>query len=122
MCIGKTIVVAIAGLYLSINLTVHSQTVSGGGFVLGAPHPIWDEFSTNFGSPICSAEHYTDFFGGAFERDWWAWFGGADMLEIGYLRQEVTIPCGTAMLTFWLDITANKGNGGDCLMVLLDRY
>ena len=37
MCIGKPIVVAIAGLYLSINLTALAQIVSDGGFELGAP-------------------------------------------------------------------------------------
>ncbi len=121
MCIGKIIVVAITGLYLSISLTAHAQIVADGGFELGAPNPVWDEFSTNFDSPICSVDQCTGFFGGAFEGDWWAWFGGANMLEIGYLRQEVTIPSGTATLTFWLDITANSGNGGDCMTVSLDR-
>lgn len=121
MCRGKTIVVAIGGLYLSVNLTAHAQIVADGGFELGAPNPVWDEFSTNFSSPICSADQCTDFFGDAFEGDWWAWFGGANMLEIGYLRQDVTIPSGTAMLTFWLDITANSGNGVDFLTVSLDR-
>ncbi len=121
MCIGKTIVVAIAGLYLSINFTAHAQIVADGGFEMGSPNPVWDEFSTNFGSPICSAGTCTDFFGDAFEGDWWAWFGGATMLEIGYLRQEVTIPSGTAMLTFWLDITADSGNGVDFLTVSLDQ-
>ena len=118
---GKTIVVAITGIYLSINLTAHAQIVADGGFELGSPNAAWDEFSTNFGSPICSAGTCTDFFGDAFEGDWWAWFGGATMREIGYLRQEVTIPSGTAILTFWLDITANSGNDVDFLTVSLDR-
>ena len=121
MSIGKTLVVAISGIYLAINLSAHAQIVADGGFELGTPNPSWDEFSSNFGSPICSAGQCTDFFGDAFEGDWWAWFGGATMLEIGYLRQEVTIPSGTATLTFWLDITANSGNGTDFMSVSVDR-
>ena len=121
MCTGKTIVVAVAGLYLSINLTAHAQIVADGGFELGTPNPSWDEFSMNFASPICNLANCGSFFGGPLEGDWWAWFGGATMLEIGYLRQEVTIPSGTATLTFWLDITANSGNETDFMTVSIDR-
>ena len=120
MSIGKTFVVALVGSYLSINLSAHAQIVADGGFELGTPNPSWDEFSQNFDSPICSGATCTDFFGDAFEGEWWAWFGGAQQGEVGYLRQEVTIPSGPATLTFWLDITANSGNGSDRFSVSMD--
>ena len=117
---SRNMLVAIAMVWLSINLTAHAQIVADGGFEQGTPNPFWDEFSTNFASPICSQVQCGGFFGGPFEGDWWAWFGGTTVLEIGSLSQQVTIPSGTATLIFWLDITAASGNGFDFLTVSLD--
>ena len=117
---NRTILATIAVLWLSINLTAHAQIVADGGLELGTPNPFWDESSTNFASPICNQAQCGDFFGGPFKGDWWAWFGGTTFLEIGSLSQQVTIPTGTATLTFWLDITAASGNGVDFLTVSLD--
>ncbi len=117
---NRTILVTIAALWLSINVTAQAQIVSDGGLELGTPNPIWYESSTNFASPICNQAQCGSFFGGPFEGDWWAWFGGTTVLEIGSLSQPVTIPSGTATLTFLLDITAASGNGVDFLTVSLD--
>ena len=94
--------------------------VPDGGFEEGAPNPFWEEFSKNFASPICNAERCGDFFGDAFEGDWWVWFGGPEESETGWVFQEITIPAGTATLRFWLDINRNSGNGEDCMTVTLD--
>ena len=106
--------------WLSMASVSPAQIVADGGFEQGRPNPDWTESSTNFGSPICSIQSCTGFFGGAFQGQWWAWFGGATQLEIGSLSQPVTIPIGTATLSFRLDITAASGNGVDILSVSLD--
>ena len=115
----KIALVAVAAAILSY-ASASAQIVADGGFEQGTPNPVWDEFSENFASPICSANSCTDFFGGAFEGDWWAWFGGATRSETAYLRQQVTIPVGTATLSFHLDITSSSGNGSDFMTVSLD--
>lgn len=103
-----------------LGVQVNAQIVADGGFELGRPNPVWEEFSLNFGSPICSTQICGGFFGGAFEGQWWAWFGGTTKLEIGSLSQEVTIPSGIATLSFWLDINEASGNGTDFLTVSVD--
>ncbi|MCH8252162.1 MAG: hypothetical protein IID36_06895 [Planctomycetes bacterium] len=112
--------IASAFVAFSFNLTAHAQIVADGGFELGSPSPVWDESSTNFGSPICNTMQCGTFFGKPFEGDWWAWFGGSPVLEIGMLSQEVTIATGTATLIFQLDITQANGNGTDFLTVKID--
>jgi len=109
-------------MFLSIcgTATSSAQIVADGGLEEGRPNPFWEESSTNFGSPICSAATCTDFFGDAFEGEWWAWFGGSPQKEIGSISQEVIIPAGSATLSFWLDITLAGGNGVDFLTASLD--
>lgn len=106
---------------LLVHQPAGAQIVADGGLELGTPNPFWEESSTNYSSPICSAQTCTDFFGEAYEGDWWAWFGGSAQLEIGSLTQEVTIPTGQATLTFWLDITLANGGGQDFLTVSIDE-
>ena len=101
--------VAWAVVAFLFNLTARAQIVADGGFELGSPSPVWDESSTNFGSPICNTMQCGTFFGKPFEGDWWAWFGGSPVLESGMLSQEVTIATGTATLIFQLDITQANG-------------
>ncbi len=116
---NKMTLVATAVAILSCT-SAAAQIVADGGFELGTPNPVWDEFSKNFPSPICNIDRCGDFFGDPFEGDWWAWFGGATMHEVAYLRQQVTIPAGTATLSFYLDITSSSGNGSDFMSVSLD--
>jgi hypothetical protein len=118
--VKRQLLIVLAAGCLFAERPAGAQIVADGGLEEGTPNPFWEEFSKNFGSPICSAETCTDFFGDAFEGDWWAWFGGAVQLEIGSLSQEVTIPPGTAALTFWLDTTMAGGNGEDFLTVSID--
>ena len=106
---------------LWIHPSADAQVVADGGLELGTPNPEWDEASDNFGSPICSVQSCTGFFGSAHEGTWWAWFGGSSQQESGSLMQEVPIPAGQATLTFWLDITLANGAGQDFLTVSIDE-
>ncbi len=112
--------VALLVVWGSMASVSRAQIVADGGLEQGRPNPDWNESSTNFGSPSCSVQSCTGFFGGAFQGQWWAWFGGATQLEMGSLSQPVTIPIGTATLSFRLDITAASGNGVDFLTASLD--
>ena len=95
--------------------------VKDGGFEQGSPNPVWNEFSSNFGTPLCTTED-CGFGGGAGPHggNWWAWFGGLDVPEIGSVTQEVIIPAGTSELSFWLEIPIGSGTGGDFLQVSID--
>ena len=87
--------------------------VGDGSFETGTPNASWEEFSTNFGTPLCDA--VCGLGGGTGPRTgaWWAWFGGTTAAETGIITQSVTIPSGSAELTFWLEIpaTATGTNG-----------
>jgi hypothetical protein len=90
--------------------------VQDGSFEAGTPNPVWDEFSTNFGTPLCDANC-----GGppAHTGSWHAWFGGIAAAEQGSVDQDVTIPTGAATLSFWLLMGATPGASGS-LEVSLD--
>lgn len=80
-------------------------------FELYTPNPYWDEYSTNFGTPLCNANCGTNM---ANSGSVWAWFGGTSAHEVGMLSQTVTIPNGySALLEFYL--WADVSRGGMCL-------
>jgi subtilisin-like proprotein convertase family protein len=87
--------------------------VGDGSFETGTPNASWEEFSANFGTPLCDAVCGTGGGTGPRTGAWWAWFGGTTAAETGILTQTVTIPSGSAELTFWLEIppTATGTNG-----------
>jgi subtilisin-like proprotein convertase family protein len=87
--------------------------VGDGSFETGTPNASWEEFSANFGTPLCDAVCGTGGGTGPRTGAWWAWFGGTTAAETGILTQTVTIPSGTAELSFWLEIppTATGTNG-----------
>lgn len=111
---------AVFGLTFVV-MPLSADIVADGGFEKGTPNPDWEEFSENFPSPICNVQRCGKFFGEPHGGDWWAWFGGSLVEDTSYLRQEVTIPAGTATLSFWLDITAQSGNGVDGFKVSVDE-
>jgi hypothetical protein len=82
----------------------------------------WTEFSTNFGTPLCSLGACGT--GGGtppFEGDIWAWFGGiSGTSEDGSVEQSVVIPAGSTTMTFWYQHNASSGNGTDFMRVLVD--
>jgi hypothetical protein len=95
------------------SLETQGPIVGDGGFELGTPNPEWEEYSTWFDTPICDLD-YCGPSGttGPHTGDWWAWFGGiVDKVETGILTQTVTIPSGSAALTFWLAIPSTDSNG-----------
>ncbi|MGH3681460.1 MAG: S8 family serine peptidase [Natronosporangium sp.] len=98
-----------------------ADVILDGGFEAGAPNPFWDEGSTNFGTPLCTIA-LCDSGGGTGPRggSWWAWFGGIDAAETGFVRQQVTLDPGVAELRFWLEIPAASGTGQDFLRVSID--
>ncbi len=95
------------------SLQTQGPIVGDGGFELGTPNPEWEEYSTWFDTPICDLD-YCGPSGttGPHTGAWWAWFGGiVDKVETGILTQTVTIPNGSAALTFWLAIPSTDSNG-----------
>lgn len=94
------------------------ELVQDGGFEAGSPNPSWSEGSTNFGSPLCTAAGCGVGGGtGPHSGSWWVWFGGTTSAEDGFVEQEVTIPSGSAELSFWLEIpTANIPGSMSVLM------
>jgi hypothetical protein len=94
----------------SLSNPVTGGIVADGSFEAGTPNPSWNEFSTNFGTPLCTQ----GLCGGppAHTGDWHVWFGGTSVAEIGSVDQDVTIPAGTAELSFWLLMGAASGATG----------
>ena len=80
-----------------------AETVQDGSFEAGSPNPYWAEYSTNFGTPLCDPAGCGTGGGtaGPHTGSWWSWFGGTSSAEAGSVEQTVTIPNGTAALTFW---------------------
>jgi hypothetical protein len=99
------------------------NVVEDGSFEGGSPSAAWTEFSTNFGTPLCSTS--TCLFGGGSgprTGTWWAFFGGIAAFEEGLLEQTVTIPTDAVTLDYWYEIPASSGNGIDFLEVLIDGF
>ncbi len=99
------------------------DVVEDGSFEATSPstftNPFWQATSTNFGTPFCTADVCGVGGGtGPFDGDWWAWFGGAFRFEAGSVEQEVTIPVGNDVLSFYLEIPAGDVPG--ILNVVID--
>jgi hypothetical protein len=88
------------------------ELIADGGFEAGTSGGIWSEFSTNFGTTICSVAD-CGIGGGTGPRTgaYWTWLGGTTASETAYVNQTVTIREGAATLSFWLEIPA-CGTGG----------
>lgn len=90
------------------------ETIIDGGFEAGTPNPNWNEASTNFGTPLCDVG--TCGLGGGtgpFAGTFWTWFGGISLPETASVDQTVTIPDGTAELSFWLEVPVCDGASTD---------
>ncbi|MEZ4767464.1 MAG: proprotein convertase P-domain-containing protein [Caldilineales bacterium] len=100
-----------------------AEVVQDGSFEAGTPNPFWNEFSTNFGTPLCDALSCGTGGGtaGPLTGAWWAWFGGIAAYENGNVSQSVTIPSGgTATLSFWVWNGTCSGDSADYLAALID--
>ncbi|HNB51723.1 MAG TPA: hypothetical protein PK530_07260, partial [Anaerolineales bacterium] len=96
--------------------------VGDGGFETGTPNAVWSEYSTNFNTPICDVGGCGAGGGtGPHTGNWWAWFGGiGGTYEEGSITQTVTIPSGSASLTFWLEVPVVCDSTSDYMAVLID--
>ena len=96
--------------------------VADPGFEAGAFGGIWDEMSTNFGTPIC--DEFSCGLGGGSGPDsgsWWAWFGGIEAFEEGSVAQAVTVPAtDDVTLSFRLETPVCSGDTNDFMEVLID--
>lgn len=81
----------------------------------------WTEGSTQFGTPLCSDAACSTTVGtGPRGGTYYAWFGGTTGVEVGSLTQTVTIPAGTANLSFYLEIPSCGTPTSDLFEVTLD--
>ncbi len=81
------------------------EIVQDGSFEAGTPNPAWDESSNGpGGTPICSSATCGGGPNGAFDGDWWLWFGRGTDNKIASVTQEVTIPNTVNSLSFYLQI------------------
>jgi len=115
----KYFALAVAALFLS---SVSFAQLVNPGFDQG-PDVGWEEYSLNFGTPLCNAECGTC--GGPCAPQagsWYAWFGGIPAVEIGSLTQTFTIPSGTTgELRFYVKVAAAGSTPTvDAVSVLLD--
>ena len=86
------------------------------------PNPNWAEFSTNFGTPLCTAADCGTGGGTAAPRSGsaWVWFGGTPSAETAHVSQTVTIPTGTAVLEIYLWLGTTVGDAGDYFEAQID--
>ncbi|NLV41591.1 MAG: PASTA domain-containing protein [Candidatus Hydrogenedentes bacterium] len=77
--------------------------VADSGFESGSPSLGWEEYSLNYGTPLCDASCNASF--AAYEGDWFVWFGGTNTAESGWVAQNAAIPAAaSATLSFYVRI------------------
>ena len=87
-----------------ISPTSGSNVINDGSFEAGAFGGTWNEYSLNFGTPLCTVGFCGTGTGtGPSDGAWWAWFGGIGAYEEGAVSQDVTIPATSTDLTFDLE-------------------
>ena len=96
------------------------NAVADGSFEAGPFGGVWNESSTNFGTPICDVVTCGTGTGtGPRTGSFWTWFGGIAAFEAGSVSQTVTIPTGDVTLSFWLEqIVCDSPS--DYMQVLID--
>ncbi len=92
--------------------------VQDGSFEDGSPNAFWTEFESTFGTPLCDAGCGTGAGTGPYDGGWWTWFGGIASATSGHVEQQLTIPSGSAELSFYLEIPAFGQPGS--MSVLID--
>jgi len=97
-----------------------AEAVMDGGFEGGFPNVYWDEYSYNFGTPLCTVAGCGTGTGtGPNTGDWWVWFGGISSYEEGFITQTVTIGDTATDMTFYLEQIVCD-SAADYLEVLVD--
>lgn len=115
---------------LSTPAATAAEVVKDGSFESTPPpddNPNWEEASLTYGTPICSPDACSQGVdGGGLQTvgprtgQNWVWFGGSFNPEQASVSQPVTIPPGSATLTFYLWIGNSSGNGLDAFRVFMD--
>ncbi len=94
------------------------------GFEAYTPSLNWAESSTNFDTPLCSiADCGNDPHAyGPHTGSTWGWFGATNLDETASLSQTVTIPNGTANLSFyfWMGSAESGSDANDVFTVDID--
>jgi hypothetical protein len=105
------------------SLLCNPNSIADSSFESGSPNSSWDETSTNFGTPLCTASNCgTGSGSGPRTGQWWAWFGGINTAaEEATVSQSVLIPSGTtATLNFYLEVPSCDGLGIDYFEIIID--
>jgi hypothetical protein len=82
--------------------TPSGPIVEDGGFEEGKPNPYWENLTDGPFPNIC--DFNCDATNHAFAGTGYVWFGGVDQTESASVFQTVTIPEGTATLSFYLTV------------------
>lgn len=114
----------VLGLFSTPAVTA-AEVVKDGSFESTPPsedNPNWEEGWIVL-SPICDFDSCGNGGDTAGPRTGnnWVWFGGSLNAEQQFVSQAVTIPPGTATLTFYLWLGASDGVGGDAFRVVMDE-
>jgi len=88
-----------------------AQLIQDGGYELGTPNPHWQEYSSHNHKIIYDEAPRTGVYS--------AWHGG-DEDERTAITQTVTIPVGTAELSFWLYLGAYTSDADDWMTANVD--
>ncbi len=102
--------------------TTRADIIQDGGFEAGTPNPYWDEYSLNFGTPLCDETSCGTGSGtaGAHSGNWWVWFGGNDTGDTAYVTQTIQMNSGSAAtLSFWKWVGA-AASTGDYMKAYID--
>jgi hypothetical protein len=110
--------------------TTHAQAllcaelVQDGSFESGIPNSYWLQYSSTFGTPLCTFADCGNGGGtaGPATGSVWAWFGGVGgQSELGALAQDMVLPAGApTTLRFKLWNGASSGNGADYVAAFVD--
>ncbi len=98
------------------------QYLLDGGFEAGQFGGVWTESSLLFGTPICSVALCSAGGGsGARSGTFWNWLGGSSTdQEVAFVSQDVTIPVGTATLSYYFEIPVCATVGADFFEARID--
>src|SRR6266508_5147335 len=102
-----------------IQSPVDGNLLQDPSFEAYSPNPFWSEYSTNYGTPLCTIVDCGTGIGSAGPRTGsvWGWFGGiSDSSALAYLYHDVTIPVSctaTLQFYFWIGYAGTNSDSND---------